>query len=80
MIANEVLSKLIQQALSAIPSATHEVKQQLHQSLLNGLQKLDIVTRDEFEIQSALLQRSREKLTQMEQKIAELERQVIGKS
>lgn len=78
-MANEPLSKLIQQALSAIPSITQEVKTQLHHSLVHGLQRLDVVTREEFEIQAALLQRSREKLTQMEQQIAELEKHVIHK-
>lgn len=79
MLSNEQLGKLVQQVLSAIPAGTQELKDHLHHSLLTGLQKLDVVTREEFEIQSALLQRSRENLGVLEQQVAELEKHVIHK-
>ena len=79
MLSNEQLGKLVQQVLSAIPAGTEDVKNHLHHALLSGLKKLDVVTRDEFDIQTALLQRSREKLTLLEQQVAELEKHVISK-
>ena len=41
--------------------------------LRNGLDKLDLVTREEFEVQEAVLRRTREKLEALEAKVAELE-------
>jgi ubiquinone biosynthesis accessory factor UbiK len=38
-----------------------------------GLTKLDLVTRQEFDVQSGVLKRTREKLDALEVKIAELE-------
>jgi BMFP domain-containing protein YqiC len=38
-----------------------------------GLAKLDLVTRQEFDVQAGVLARSREKLTALEQRLAALE-------
>jgi len=40
--------------------------------------KFDIVSREEFDAQKAVLARSREKITQLEQKLAELEKTLAG--
>ena len=45
----------------------------LKQALQAALGKLDLVTRDEFDAQTAVLLRTREKLETMEVQIAELE-------
>ena len=42
--------------------------------LQGGLAKLDLVTRQEFDIQSAVLRRSRERLEELERRIAALEK------
>ena len=41
--------------------------------LAQGLAKLDLVTREEFDIQGAMLDRTREKLTALEERVAALE-------
>lgn len=79
MLSNEQLGKLVQQVLAVIPEGTQEVKNHLHHALVSGLQKLDVVTREEFEIQTALLQRSAEKLALLEQQVKELEKHLISK-
>ncbi len=38
-----------------------------------GLSKLDLVTREEFEVQRAVLKRTREKLEALEAKLADIE-------
>lgn len=49
--------------------------------LLSGIfSRLDLVTREEFEVQEAVLQRTREKLNTLEQKLSELETQIESKS
>jgi hypothetical protein len=39
-----------------------------------ALQKMDVVTREEFDVQQAVLERSRAKLEKLEAQIAELEK------
>ncbi len=51
-------------------------QQQLKQALQTSLGKLDLVTRDEFDAQAAVLLRTREKLEAMEKQMAELEQQL----
>jgi hypothetical protein len=43
--------------------------------LAQGFAKLDLVTREEFDVQTQVLLRSREKLTALEARVAELESQ-----
>lgn len=45
-------------------------------ALQSGLRKLDVVTREEFDVQRAVLLRTREKLEQLEQQVASLERKL----
>jgi BMFP domain-containing protein YqiC len=42
--------------------------------LQTGLGKLDLVTREDFEVQEAVLQRTREKLEALEKRLSELEK------
>ena len=39
-----------------------------------GFQKMDLVTRDEFELQAKVLAKTREKLEALELKVAEMEK------
>ncbi|BFM49587.1 accessory factor UbiK family protein [Marinomonas sp. THO17] len=50
-----------------------EIQAQLHQVAQNTLSKMDLVTREEFEVQAAMLARYREKLALLEARLAELE-------
>ena len=49
------------------------VQQQIKQMLQSSFAKLDLVTRDEFDAQAAVLTRTREKLEALEAKVAALE-------
>ena len=57
--------------LAATPAA--EIDRNMRALLAGMFAKLDLVTREEFDIQREVLTRSREKLTQLEARIAELE-------
>lgn len=52
-----------------------EVEQQLKAAITATLEKMDLVTRDEFEAQKAVLLRSREMLHRLERQLTELEAQ-----
>ena len=49
-----------------------ELRQHLRAALMRAFERLEVVTREEFEAQNAVLMRSREKIDQLEQKVADL--------
>jgi len=48
-------------------------------ALQSTLERLDLVTREELEVQQAVLARTREKLQELEKKIVALEKQLLEK-
>ncbi len=68
----EDLSNKINGLLKNIPAA--DVEKNLRALLSATFAKLDLVTREEFDVQREVLLRAREKITQLETRLAELER------
>lgn len=64
-----------------IPPGLNQIKDDMeknfHVVLQSALNKLDLVTREEFEVQKAVLAKTREKLELLEQRIAILEASVL---
>ena len=54
-------------------SPAHDLERNLRAGLTSMLGKLDLVTREEFDVQAEVLARTREKLTQLEARVAALE-------
>lgn len=79
MIETKLLDDLARRLAVAMPARLTAVQQDIEKNLRAALetifQRLDLVTREEYEVQVALLARSREKLGTLEARIAELERQ-----
>lgn len=77
MIDAKSLNELAEKISRLIPADVGTLKKDLENNvraiLQNAFQKLDLVTREEFDVQSELLARSREKLEMLEQRIKELE-------
>jgi hypothetical protein len=48
--------------------------------LQSGLERMDLVTREEFDVQSAVLERTREKLETIEARLGELERDLAARA
>ena len=71
------LDELARGVLDKLPSGfqtmQHDLEKNLRAALQSTFAKLDLVSRDEFEVQSAVLQRTREKLEALETTVAELE-------
>ena len=65
------LAAKIGAAVAASPAK--DIEKNVKALLQGGLARLDVVTRAEFETQTAVLQRTREKLEQLEARVAELE-------
>ena len=76
MIDLSQLDELARRLSSLVPPALREGREELQQNfksvLQAGLGKLDLVTREEFDVQRAVLLRTREKLDALEQRLAEL--------
>jgi BMFP domain-containing protein YqiC len=56
-------------------SPAKDLERNLKAALSAFFSRLDLVTREEFDVQREVLLRTREKLEQLEAKVAELERQ-----
>lgn len=71
------LNQLADQLRALLPEsaalAGDEVRQSLKVFLESWLSRMNLVTREEFDAQSALLARTREKLEKLEALVAELE-------
>jgi len=77
MFEPKALDDLARKLADAVPSGVRELQQDLeknlHATLQSAFSKLDLVTREEFEVQSTLLARTRAKLDALEAQIAVLE-------
>jgi len=67
------LVRQIREVLPATGPIREEVESTLRATLSEGLAKVDLVTREEFEVQAAVLARTRAKLEALEARLAQLE-------
>ena len=76
MIDLAQLDELARRLSSLVPPGLKDGREELQQNfksvLQAGLGKLDLVTREEFEVQRAVLARTREKLEALERDLARL--------
>ncbi len=70
---DELAKKLSELVPEGLKNAGDDLGKQFKQALQSGLAKMDLVTREEFDAQTKVLERTREKLETLEQKVAELE-------
>ena len=69
------LTRLLSREMPDFGGALQEdVNQHMRAAVSAALNRIDVVTREEFDVQRAVLERTREKLTHLEQQIAELEK------
>jgi BMFP domain-containing protein YqiC len=75
------IDKLIQSVVDNLPKKigpfNDELQDYLRQALSSTLKKMDIVTRHEFDIQSAVLQKTRSKVDELEKIIKQLESHLL---
>ena len=55
-------------------SPAQEIEKNVRAMMNQGFQKMDLVTRDEFELQAKVLSKTREKLEALELKVAAMEK------
>ncbi|MFI4920778.1 MAG: accessory factor UbiK family protein [Gammaproteobacteria bacterium] len=73
----KLLDDLARKLADAVPPGLKDLKADLERNFRAMLQatlgKLDLVTREEFDVQAGVLSRTREKLEELSQRLAELE-------
>ena len=79
-MAFESIDQLARRLAESVPKGLRSVKGDLEKNfqsvLRSGLSKLDLVTREDFEVQEILLTRTRQKLEALEERLISIE---IGK-
>ncbi len=82
MIDLNHIDDLARRLSGLVPPGLRESREELQENfkavLQSGLARLDLVTREEFEVQRAVLLRTREKLEQLQAVVAELEARQSG--
>lgn len=76
-MSDNSIEDLARKLAEAVPEGLRSMRKDLEENfqsvLKSGLGKLDLVTREEFEVQEAVLARTREKLEALEARLKDLE-------
>ena len=72
-ILDDVSQKLGAFLPEGLQSVQKDIEKNFKTVLQNSFSRMDLVTREEFDVQSAVLTRTREKLEQLEKQVAALE-------
>jgi BMFP domain-containing protein YqiC len=84
MFDPKAIDDIANRLAGAIPPGLNNLKDDLEktfQAILQGaLGKLDLVTREEFEVQKMVLAKTRSKLEDLEKKVSEMENNFLPKS
>jgi BMFP domain-containing protein YqiC len=72
-----LIDDLARRLAGSVPESVVALRRDLEQNfkgvLQSGLARFDLVTREEFDVQTAVLRRTREKLAELEERLRELE-------
>ncbi len=81
MLDPKLLDDLTRRLAGAMPPAAKamqaDMEKNLRATVQAALAKLDLVTREEFDVQTKVLARSRAMIEQLEKQVAELEAQLL---
>ena len=82
MSTMQAIDELAQRLAELVPPGLKDARDDLgsnfKSALQAGLRKLDVVTRDEFDVQRLVLLRTREKIEQLERQVIALEQQLAA--
>ena len=75
--ASDILQKIMLTAKAAVPeSLSNDVKENIKAAIQDVISELDVVTREELDVQKAVLAKTRAKVEEMERVISELEKKL----
>ena len=70
---HELTRKISESMHRGLTTLQDDTRQHLNSALQSALSKMNLVSREEYDIQRAVLERTREKLDMLEKKVRELE-------
>ena len=77
-MTKDSIDNLAKKLAESVPQGLRSMREDLETNfqgvLRSGISKLDLVTREEFEVQEAVLIRTREKLERLEEKLEAIEK------
>lgn len=80
-ITSKFLDDLARKVSESMPAAVtdlqHDIEQNVRGVLQSTFAKLNLVTREEFDVQTKVLARTRQLVTQLEERVRALETQVL---
>jgi BMFP domain-containing protein YqiC len=83
MVNATVIDDLAKRLSDLVPPGAREARDEMlgnfRDALRAGLRRLDLVTREEFDVQRCVLLRTREKVEALESRVSELEAAVDGR-
>ena len=81
MFDPKALDDIASRLANAVPPGLNNLKDDMEKNfraiLQTALGKLDLVTREEFEVQKAVLSKTRTKLEALEKRVQELEQKIL---
>lgn len=77
-VIEELARKLAESVPPGVRALQADMEKNFRALLESGLAKMNLVTREEFDVQRRVLERSRDKLAVLEARIAELEQRVAA--
>jgi ubiquinone biosynthesis accessory factor UbiK len=84
MFDPKAIDDIANRLAGAIPPGLNNLKEDLEKTfraiLQGALGKLDLVTREEFEVQKMVLAKTRSKLEDLEKRVTEMEQTVLNKA
>ncbi len=83
MLNAKKIEEIAKQVTESIPpslkNAANELEEKAKTVLQSKLSQLDVVTREEFDVQTQVLIKTRAKLAELEAKLTELENNLVAK-
>jgi ubiquinone biosynthesis accessory factor UbiK len=82
MFDSKSIDDIANRLANAIPPSFNHLKEDMeknfHAILQSALARLDLVSREEFEVQKAVLAKTRQKLEALEQRVIEMENKILA--
>jgi len=79
-LIDDISKKVAASLPSGLRSLQDDIQRNIHSTLEGALTRLNLVTREEFEVQQAVLLRTRGKLAALELRLQELEEELKNRS
>ena len=79
-LVNRIIELISERMPEGVAELSQDLRQNLNAVLTESLGRMDLVTREEFEIQTRVLARTRQRLEQLESQLLELEKSTSPQS